>query len=108
MFSCLALGFRTLTSEISSRSSLAKHVIRTFPTSRRDFLNPYLDYHRPCAQADSRDRCQGPQARSLHALSDSAGDPARAAQYLRPGISVNVLQRIACALSDTDAAQPIC
>ena len=27
------------------------------------------------------------------------------AQYLRPGLSINVLQRIAAALSDTDAAR---
>ena len=71
-------------------------------------FNPYLNYHRPCAQAEvevdakGRKRCyyrryQTP-LETLLALSQPA-------QYLRPGLTVAVLQRIAAAVSDTEAAQ---
>ncbi|MGB9203233.1 MAG: hypothetical protein WCB94_04570 [Terriglobales bacterium] len=71
-------------------------------------LNPYLNYHRPCAQADIEVDKKGRQQRhyrryqtpleTLLALSPPA--PA-----LRQGLSVAVLQRIAAAVSDTEAAQ---
>lgn len=48
-----------------------------------------------------------PQARSFEALSDSAKDPARAAQYLRPGSASTRCSVSLCALGDTDAAQPM-
>jgi transposase InsO family protein len=71
-------------------------------------FNPYLNYHRPCAQAEvevddkGRKRCfyrryQTP-LETLLALPQPA-------QYLRPGLTVAVLQRIAAAVSDTEAAQ---
>ena len=71
-------------------------------------FNPYLNYHRPCAQAEvevdekGRKRCfyrryQTP-LETLRALPEPA-------QYLRPGLTVAVLQRIAAAVSDTEAAQ---
>jgi transposase InsO family protein len=71
-------------------------------------FNPYLNYHRPCAQAEvevdekGRKRCfyrryQTP-LETLLALSQPA-------QYLRAGLTVAVLQRIAAVVSDTEAAQ---
>ena len=42
------------------------------------------------------------------ALQESLLGLDKPAQCLRPGISVNALQRIAGALSDTDATQPVC
>ena len=74
----------------------------------REYLNPYLNYHRPCAQADAEidgkghkrvryKRYQTP-LETLLALDNPA-------QYLRPGLSINALKRIAAALSDTDAAR---
>jgi transposase InsO family protein len=71
-------------------------------------LNPYLNYHRPCAQADIEVDEKGRQRRlyrryqtpleTLLALSSPA--PA-----LRQGLTIAVLQRIAAAVSDTEAAQ---
>ncbi len=74
----------------------------------QEYLNPYLNYHRPCAQADvsidekgrkwvSYKRYQTP----LETLSllDKPG------QYLREGLSMNALKRVAAAISDTDAAR---
>ncbi len=74
----------------------------------REYLNPYLNYHRPCAQADVEidekgrkrvryKRYQTP-LETLLALD-------RPAQYLRQGLSINALKRIAGALSDTEAAR---
>ena len=77
----------------------------------RDYLNPYLNYHRSWAQADVaidakgrkrvRYKCYKTPQETLRALD-------KPAQHLRRGISVNTLKRIADALSDTDAAQPVC
>ena len=71
-------------------------------------LNPYLNYHRPCAQADIEVDEKGRQRRryrryqtpleTLRALSPPA-------PTLRPGLTIAVLQRIAAAVSDTEAAQ---
>ena len=74
----------------------------------REYLNPYLNYHRPCAQADVEidekgrkyvryKRYQTP-LETLLALD-------KPAQYLRQGLSINALKRIAGALSDTEAAR---
>ncbi len=74
----------------------------------REYLNPYLNYHRPCTQADVEidergrkrvryKRYQTP-LETLLALE-------KPAQYLRQGLSINALKRIAAALSDTDAAR---
>src|SRR5271170_5773326 len=74
----------------------------------REYLNPYLNYHRPCAQADvdidekgrKRVRYKRYQTPLETLLSLD-----KAAQYLRQGLSINALKRIAGALSDTDAAR---
>lgn len=71
-------------------------------------LNPYLNYHRPCAQADVEVDAKGRKRRryqryqtpleTLLALNHPQ-------QYLRPGLTVTTLQRIAKTMSDTEAAQ---
>ena len=74
----------------------------------REYLNPYLNYHRPCAQADVKidekgrkhiryKRYQTP-LETLSLLDEPA-------QYLRDGLSMNALKRVAAAISDTDAAR---
>jgi hypothetical protein len=74
----------------------------------REFLNPYLNYHRPCAQADveidPRGRKRVRYKRYQTPLETLLGLDSPA-QYLRPGLTVNALKRIAGARSDTDAAQ---
>ena len=74
----------------------------------REFLNPYLNYHRPCAQAevqiDPRGRKRVRYKRYQTPLETllALDEPA---QYLRPELSLNALKRIGAALSDTDAAR---
>jgi hypothetical protein len=72
------------------------------------FLNPYVNYHRPSAQAEVQIDAKGRKRRlykhwqtpfekllSLH----------RPQQFLRPGLSINALKRVAANMSDTEAAQ---
>lgn len=73
-----------------------------------EHFNPYLNFHRPGAQADTeidakvciRHRYKGYQTplETLLGLEQPA-------QYLRSGLELATLTRIAGALSDTDAAQ---
>jgi transposase InsO family protein len=73
----------------------------------REFLNPYLNYHRPCAQADveidEKGRKRVRYKRYQTPLETLLGLD-KPALYLRQGLSLNALKRIAGALSDTDAA----
>jgi transposase InsO family protein len=72
------------------------------------YFNPYLNYHRPCAQAEitfdekGRRRCR--YRRYQTPLETLLALP-HPAQYLRAGITPTVLQRIAATRSDTEAAE---
>lgn len=74
----------------------------------RQDLNPYLNYHRPCAQPevsiDAKGRMRTRYPRYQTPLETLLALP-NPAQYLRSGLSLNALKRIAAAISDTDAAQ---
>jgi transposase InsO family protein len=74
----------------------------------RDYLNPYLNYHRPCAQAEAQWDAKGRKRiryRRYQTPLETLRALDRPAQYLRPGLSINTLQRVAAAISDTDAAR---
>ena len=74
----------------------------------REYLNPYLNYHRPCAQADveidQKGRKQVRYKRYQTPL-ETLSLLDKPEQYLRDGRSLKALQRVAAAISDTDAAQ---
>jgi transposase InsO family protein len=85
----------------------AKHadVINDF---YRDYLNPYLNYHRPCAQADVKIDEKGRKRVSYKRYQtplETLSLLDKPAQYLRYGLSMNALKRVAAAISDTDAAR---
>jgi hypothetical protein len=71
-------------------------------------LNPYLNYHRPCAQADVEVDAKGRKRRRYRRYQTpletllSLPDPQ---QYLRPGLTVATLKRISKFRSDTEAAR---
>jgi transposase InsO family protein len=71
-------------------------------------LNPYLNYHRPCAQADVEVDAKGRKRRRYRRYQTplqtllSLPQPQ---QYLRPGLTLATLQRIAGLMSDTQAAR---
>jgi hypothetical protein len=72
------------------------------------FLNPYLNYHRPSAQAEILLDAKGRKRRRYACWQTplekllSLDYPQ---QYLRPGLTPKALQRVAMALSDTEAAR---
>ena len=70
-------------------------------------LNPYLNYHRPCAQADIEIDEKGRQQRHYRRYQTPLETllALRPAPVLRPGLTVADLQRVAAAVSDTEAAQ---
>jgi transposase InsO family protein len=71
-------------------------------------LNPYLNYHRPCAQADlevdAKGRIRRRYRRYQTPLETLLKLP-KPQQYLRPGLIVATLERIAGLMSDTEAAR---
>jgi len=71
------------------------------------YLNPYLNDHRPCAQADVEVDAKGRKRRRYRRrqtpLETRLALP-KPQQYLRPGITVATLQRIGGLMSDTEAA----
>lgn len=74
----------------------------------REFLNPYLNYHRPCAQADVEIDTKGRKRvryKRYQTPLETLLTLDKPAQYLRPGLSINALKRIGAALSDTEAAR---
>jgi transposase InsO family protein len=85
----------------------AKHadVINDF---YQEYLNPYLNYHRPCAQADVKFDEKGRKRVSYKRYQtplETLSLLEKPAQYLRDGLSMNALKRVAAAISDTDAAR---
>ena len=70
-------------------------------------LNPYLNYHRPCAQADIEVDQKGRQQHHYRRYQTPLETllALQPAPVLRQGLTVAVLQRIAAAVSDTEAAQ---
>jgi len=74
----------------------------------RDYLNPYLNYHRPCAQADVKIDGKGRKRVSYKRYQtplETLSLLDKPAQYLRQGLSIDALKRVAAAISDTDAAR---
>jgi hypothetical protein len=72
------------------------------------FLNPYVNYHRPSAQAEvliddkGRKRRLYKQWQTPFEKLLSLDHPQ---QFLRPGLSLAALKRVAATMSDTEAAR---
>jgi len=74
----------------------------------RDHFNPYLNFHRPCAQPELYSDEKGRTRRrytTYRTPCETLLALPQAARYLRPGMSLAILKRMAAALSDTQAAQ---
>jgi hypothetical protein len=71
------------------------------------FLNPYINYHRPSAQAEVLIDAKG-RKRRLYKKWQTPFEKLlslkQPQQFLRPGLSINALKRVAASISDTDAA----
>ena len=74
----------------------------------RDFLNPYLNYHRPCGQPLLVTDKKGKQLRTYKVYStpwDVFRNLPNAVEFLRDGLTMEQLQRQAMAESDTECAR---
>jgi|SRR5207245_2012654 len=72
------------------------------------YLNPYLNYHRPCAQADVEVDAKGRKRRRYRRYQtplETLWSLPNPRQYLRPGLTLATLQRISKLRSDTEAAR---
>jgi transposase InsO family protein len=72
------------------------------------YLNPYLNYHRPCAQADVEVDAKGRKRRRYRRYQtplETLLSLPHPQQYLRPGLTLATLNRISKLRSDTEAAR---
>ena len=72
------------------------------------FLNPYVNYHRPAGQAEVQTDAKGRKRRPYKLWQtpvETLPAPDRPQQFLRPGLTVAALKRVAASMSDTDAAR---
>jgi len=72
------------------------------------YLNPYLNYHRPCPQAHVEVEAKGRKRRRYRRYQtplETLLSLPKPQQYLRPGLNVATLKRIAGLMSDTAAAR---
>ena len=72
------------------------------------FLNPYVNYHRPSAQAEITTDARGRQRRRYPRYQtplEKLLSLDRPGQYLRPGLTPAILQRVGLVMSDTEAAR---
>jgi len=72
------------------------------------YLNPYLNYHRPCAQADVEVDTKGRKHRRYRRYQTPLETLLllpNPQQYLRPGLTLATLRRVAGLRSDTEAAR---
>lgn len=73
----------------------------------RQYLNPYLNYHRPCAVARIVEEPNGKRRRIYSRWAtplEIFRQTAECEQYLKPGVSLASLQQIASEQTDTEAA----
>lgn len=86
------------------RSQYAEPIQRFY----KEHFNPYLNFHRPCAQAelvvDQKGRTRRIYRRYQTPLETLLSLP-RPAQYLRAGFTVDTLKHMAATSSDTEAAR---
>lgn len=82
-----------------------------FNTFCREYLNPFLNFHRPCLFATEVDDPKKPgrikrvyHPRDVMTPLEKLASLPHAAQFLRADTTLTELQELACALSDVDAA----
>ncbi|HEU0200493.1 MAG TPA: transposase family protein [Burkholderiaceae bacterium] len=80
----------------------------------REYLNPFLNFHRPCLFATEIDDPKKPgrikrvyRPRDVMTPLEKLASLPAAAQFLRAGTTLTELQEFACALSDVDAAMEL-
>ncbi|MDZ7651599.1 MAG: transposase family protein [Burkholderiaceae bacterium] len=93
---------------------IAQHHAGRFNTFCREYLNPFLNFHRPCLFATEVPDPKKPgrikrvyRPRDAMTPLDKLASLGEAAQLLRAGITLQDLQALACALTDVQAAEEL-
>jgi len=93
---------------------IAQHHASRFNTFCREYLNPFLNFHRPCLFATEVADPRKPgrtrrvyRPRDAMTPLDKLAGLSEAAQFLRAGITLEELQALALALTDVQAAEEL-
>ena len=93
---------------------IAQRHATEFNTFCREYLNPFLNFHRPCLFATEVDDPSKPgrikrvyRPRDVMTPLEKLASLPNAAQFLRAGTTLPELHELACALSDVDAAKEL-
>jgi len=78
----------------------------------QQYLNPYINYHRPCFFAETRTDDKGKQRKvypyeNMMTPYDKLKSLPDAINYLKPGISFEILNQVALVMSDNQAADQL-
>jgi hypothetical protein len=87
---------------------IASHHAAAVDRFHREFLNPYLNFHRPCGIPEVLRTAKGKLKRLYHRWAtpwEILRELPGCAGFLRPGVSVETLDQRAAAQTDTEAAR---
>jgi len=87
---------------------IASHHATAVDRFHREFLNPYLNFHRPCGIPEITRTAKGKLKRVYHRWAtpwEILRELPGWADFLRPGVSVEALDQRAAAQTDTEAAR---
>ncbi|MDZ7651072.1 MAG: hypothetical protein U5L03_00115 [Burkholderiaceae bacterium] len=91
-----------------------EHHAGRFDTFCREYLNPFLNFHRPCLFAtevpdpeETRPHQAGVPPARCDDAAGQAGQPWRSSAVAARGITLQDLQALACALTDVQAAEEL-
>lgn len=78
----------------------------------QQYLNPYINYHRPCFFAETHTDIKGKQRKvypyeNMMTPFDKLKSIHNAENYLKPGVSFEILNQLAHAMSDNQAADQL-
>ena len=91
---------------------IPQHWAPLINTFNRQYLNPYLNFHRPCFFSQTHLDINGKQRKTyhyenMHTPYDKLKSLPQANDYLKPGVSFEILDKLAHQISDNQAADEL-
>ena len=93
-------------------SHIQQHLAPLVNQFHQDYLNPYINYHRPCFFPVTKTNTKGKLIKTypyeaMMTPYDKFKSLAKPNQYLKPGITMNQLDTMAFLINDNDAAKKL-
>lgn len=93
-------------------SHIPQHWASLINTFNQQYLNPYINFHRPCFFPETRTDAKGKERKiyryeNLMTPYDKFKSLANAKDYLKPGTSFEILDKVAHQISDNQAADQL-